>query len=70
MRRALLLALAACRGPAVPAVPSQGGPAWIELASEHFTVWTDASRGRGVEMIREMEHLRQVVRGVGFASIV
>jgi Protein of unknown function (DUF1570) len=68
MRLALLLALAACRGPAVPAVPSQGGPAWIELASEHFTVWTDASRGRATELVRQMEHLRQVVLGVGFAG--
>lgn len=70
MRLAVVVVLVACRGPAVPAVPSQGGPAWRELASEHFVVWTDASRARGVEMIREMEHLRQVVRGVGFASTV
>ena len=68
MRLAFVLALVACRGPALPAVPSQGGPAWIELASAHFTVWTDASRGRAQQLIREMEHLRQVVLGVGFAG--
>jgi hypothetical protein len=68
MRLAFVVALAACRGPAVPAVPSEGGPAWIELASAHFTVWTDASRGRATELVRQMEHLRQVVLGVGFAG--
>ena len=68
MRLAVLLALAACHGPALPAVPGQGGPAWIELQSEHFTVWTDASRSRATTLIREMEHLRQVVLGVGFAG--
>lgn len=69
MRLALLVVLAAaCRGPALPALPSQGGPAWIELSSEHFTLWTDASRGRARTLIREMEHLRQVVIGVGFSG--
>lgn len=67
-RLVLLLALAACHGPAVPAVPSQGGPTWRELESAHFTMWTDASRSRARTMIREMEHLRQVVLGVGFAG--
>ena len=68
MRFVIVLALVACHGPALPALPSQGGPAWIELASEHFTVWTDASRGRATKLVREMEHLRQVVLGVGFAG--
>jgi hypothetical protein len=68
IRLALAIALAACRGPALPALPSQGGPAWIELESEHFTVWTDSSRSRGRALIREMEHLRQVVSGVGFSG--
>jgi hypothetical protein len=68
MRLALLLVLAACHGAALPAVPSKGGPAWIEVQSEHFTVWTDAPRARILKLVREMEHLRQVVLGVGFAG--
>jgi hypothetical protein len=62
----VVTALGGCRGPAVPAMPSQGGPAWVELQSEHFTVWTDASPARGRALVRELEHLRQVVIGVGF----
>lgn len=68
MRWLFVLMLVACRGSAVPALPSQGGPAWIELASAHFTVWTDAPRARAKRLIEQMEHLRQVVLGVGFAG--
>ena len=69
MRLALLVvALVACRGAALPKLPSQGGPAWIEVQSEHFTVWSDAPRARILKLVREMEHLRQVVLGVGFAG--
>ena len=77
MRLLILLLLAACpasqtsttpAGPALPALPSLGGPVWLELQSEHFTMWTDAPEARGRELIREMEHLRQIVLGVGLAS--
>ena len=63
----LLAGLVSCHGPALPALPSKGGPAWFELQSEHFTLWSDASRPRAQQLIRELEHLRQVVLGVGFA---
>jgi len=56
---------AACAA-TVPQVPGQGGPAWRELQSEHFTLWTDTSEARGRELIREMEDLRQVVIGTAF----
>ncbi|HTL32692.1 MAG TPA: DUF1570 domain-containing protein [Kofleriaceae bacterium] len=59
---------AGCHGPALPAIPGKGGPAWHELQSEHFTLWTDSSVERGKKMIREMEHHRQVVLGVGFTG--
>jgi hypothetical protein len=52
--------LVAC-GPAIPPLPSRGGPAWLELKSEHFTVWTDATAERGHELVREMEHRRQII---------
>jgi hypothetical protein len=55
----------ACR-PALPPVPSQGGPAWTELSSPHFIVWTDASPDRGRELIAQCEHLHQIVFGVAF----
>ncbi len=64
----LLLCAAACHGPALPAVPGKGGPVWIELQSAHFTLWTDSSRSRAQKLIREMEHLRQVILGVGFSG--
>lgn len=51
---------------AVPPPPSQGGPAWLELTSEHFTVWTDSSPAQARALVRTMEHLRQVVLGVSF----
>lgn len=60
-----LVAVVAC-GPAIPPVPSKGGPAWRELTTEHFTLWTDASPSRAHELMRDMEDLRHVVIGVGF----
>jgi len=68
MRLAVLAILAACHGPALPAVPGKGGPAWVELQTEHFTLWTDAPAARGRQLVRQIEHLRQVVLGVGFDS--
>lgn len=63
----VVMLAAGCRPPpALPPVPSLGGPAWTELTSEHFTMWTDASPQRGRELLREMERLRQVVLGIGF----
>jgi Protein of unknown function (DUF1570) len=63
----MVAGIAACvppHGPAIPALPSQGGPPWVELTSEHFVMWTDASAQRGRELIREMENHRLVVLGV------
>lgn len=62
---ALVLALVAC-GPAIPALPSQGGPAWHEFTSEHFTLWTDGSPKAARELMRKMEDLRHVVIGIAF----
>ena len=63
-----IVGLLAC-GAAMPPVPGKGGPAWIELTSEHFTVWTDGPPDRGRELIREMERLWQIVAGVVFPSV-
>ena len=65
--RSLVLLLACACGPALPAIPGRGGPTWIELESDHFTLWTDAGPSRGRELVRDMEHLRQVIYGVAFA---
>lgn len=60
-------AVAACSWrPTVPAVPSQGGHPWVELTTEHFMVWTDASAAQGRALAEDMEHLRQVLYGVAF----
>src|SRR6185295_9643353 len=65
---AVFAVTSAC-GAAVPAVPGRGGPTWTELTSEHFTMWTDAERERGRELVQQMEQLRQVVVGVAFPSL-
>ncbi|MEZ4360762.1 MAG: DUF1570 domain-containing protein [Kofleriaceae bacterium] len=56
----VVAALGAC-GAALPPLPSEGGPAWQEIQSEHFTLWTDASSQRGQALVREMEKRRQVM---------
>jgi hypothetical protein len=48
-------------GASLPALPSQGGPAWFELQSEHVTLWTDAPPRRARELIDSIELRRQVI---------
>ncbi|HEY0479002.1 MAG TPA: DUF1570 domain-containing protein [Kofleriaceae bacterium] len=60
---ALVIACGACHT-AFPSVPSEGGPAWTELTSDHFIVWTDDSPGAGRNLLGVMEHMRQIVFGV------
>ncbi len=64
----LAVVIAGC-GASVPPVPSRGGPPWIELTSEHFRLWTDGTSARGHQLIREMEHLRQVIVGAVFPTV-
>lgn len=67
---AVLISLAFLAGcpatAAVPKLPSQGGPAWIELQSDHFTLWTDAKPERARTLMRQIEHLRLVLIAIGF----
>ncbi|HSS00161.1 MAG TPA: DUF1570 domain-containing protein [Kofleriaceae bacterium] len=62
---ALASAVAGCAA-TLPPVPGKGGPAWRELTSEHFTMWTDAEVGRARELVGDMERMRQIIVGVAF----
>jgi hypothetical protein len=66
---AVALIAGCAHGSAIPPVPSQGGPAWTELSSEHFTLWTDAPVDVARALMRQMEDLRQVVVGTAFRSV-
>lgn len=56
-------------GAVLPKLPSEGGPAWREVQSEHFTLWTDASSSRARQLVQEMEERRQVLaRAMGGAA--
>lgn len=59
-RLLVVIMLVACRPP-IPELPGKGGPDWVELKSAHFTMWTDASAESGRELLRKLEHHRQVV---------
>jgi hypothetical protein len=63
--RALLVLACAC-GAAIPPVPGRGGPAWHEVASEHFVVWTDGDVDDARALVQIVEHLRQVELGVSW----
>ena len=71
MRRVVVLVilalLPACAA-GLPATPSRGGARWVELTSEHFTVWTDAAPVRARELVRKMEHLRHVVSRIAYPT--
>ena len=50
----------------MPQVPGKGGPAWRELVTDHFVVWTDVGEARAKELVGDIERLRQVVVGTAF----
>lgn len=50
--------------PATPALPSQGGPAWFELSSPHFTMWTDADTDDAAHLLHAMEDIRQLMHAI------
>lgn len=52
--------IVAC-APAIPHLPSEGGPVWFEIRSEHFRLWTDDSIGRGRKLVRDLERRREVI---------
>jgi hypothetical protein len=52
--------LVAC-GPAIPPLPSRGGPAWLEVETEHFTLWTDAPARRAHDVMHELELRRELL---------
>lgn len=62
----ILALFAACAR--FPVAPAEGGPAWTELTSEHFTVWTDAEPSRVCELIRKMELFRHVTAEVAYPT--
>jgi hypothetical protein len=51
-----------------PVAPAEGGPAWTELTSAHFTVWTDADPPRVCELIRKMELFHHVTAEVAYPA--
>jgi len=57
----ILFALFVACGPAIPPLPSRGGPSWLEVQSEHFTLWTDAPAQRGHELVHELELRHQLL---------
>lgn len=67
----MAIALVGCpppHGPAIPALPSQGGPAWVEVVSPHFVIWTDSSEARGRVLAQQMEDFRRIIVGVLFSA--
>jgi elongation factor P hydroxylase len=65
---AALTTFAACRTPpAVPLLPSKGGPTWVEVSTAHFTLWTDSPE-RAHDLVQTMERLREVVFGTALFS--
>src|SRR4051794_21611486 len=63
--RVLLLAVAGCGGLA----PHPGAAGWSEVASEHFTMWTDGDVAHARETLAELEHTRSIVLGVAFPTM-
>jgi hypothetical protein len=71
MRRVVvhvILALLPACAAGLPSTPSRAETRWIELTSEHFTVWTDAEPPRARELVRKMEHLRHVVSRIAYPT--
>jgi hypothetical protein len=58
--------LAACAE--LPAVPSQGGPAWYEVSGPHFRVYSDLPRDEAVARLHDLEHLFTAYLSLGWQT--
>ena len=65
LRGLLCLAAIGCGG--LPAIPSQGGPRWLSLTSEHFVLLTDARDGRARELSASLERQLHALCQLGFS---
>jgi hypothetical protein len=66
----LLLVAAACASApkVLPRLPSQGGPPWVELTSDHFVLWTDLPEKEATKTLRQFEQFWTVMNGLVFKS--
>src|SRR4029079_3077495 len=61
-RSIVVLSVVACACvPSIPPLPRDGGPSWLELKTEHVTLWTDAPSRDGRELVREVERRRELI---------
>lgn len=65
---ALALLLAACGGPQLSRLPSQGGPRWREIASPHFVLRTDLDLEDARDAVRSLEQYRELLVEVVFGE--
>jgi hypothetical protein len=67
---ALLVWVAACAHVhRMPPVPGKGGPAWREVTSEHFILWTDLPETEARSALRHIESFRDVVINFVFSGM-
>ncbi len=60
---AAVLLASGCAHSASFRCPAEGGPAWVEVESDHFVVRTDAGSSAGERVARELEVLRMAELG-------
>ncbi len=53
----------------LPLLPSKGGPEWIEIKTQHFTLWTDTSTVRAYTLVQRLERVRSVIYTVAFPEL-
>src|SRR5262245_12977565 len=68
MARALAMLLAGCAATLPPPLPSQGGPRWLELTSDHFVLWTDLPADAARAALDDVEDFRGAVLASAFGG--
>jgi hypothetical protein len=46
--------------------PARGGPAWTEITSDHFVVWTDLERAEARRALEDLEWTRAAILGAAW----
>src|SRR4051794_28366459 len=65
---AAVLGLAGCIATSFPKTPAEGGPAWQEIASEHFVVVTNLEPIEANQIVGQLENLRSAMGETVFGS--
>lgn len=65
----LLVAAGGCASTRSFRCPAEGGPAWLELTTDHFVTWTDLDRADAERLVERLEWTRAAIVAAAWGQV-